>query len=300
MSAPEHGFLARIAACNLPPAQPCMAFHVAGHAVGVVADDLAGALAELPGLHRDAAGVHLAPPAEDFAGRSAALAGAHEALAAAGLAPPPRGELFPVTLDLPWRALCAVDRGFVPSLGLRAFGQHVNGWVRRPDGGLQLWLGRRARDRENAPGRLDNLAAGGLPHGIGLAENLVKECWEEAAIPAQLARRAMPVGYVAYRGTVRHGLRHDILYCYDLELPTDFTPRCNDGEVERFERVDVEEVARLVAETEAFKPNCNLVVIDFLVRHGLYRPEDPGYREVVAALRQGVQRVDHHPHGQRP
>ena len=37
----------------------------------------------------------------------------------------------------------------------------------------------------------------------------------------------------------------------------------------------------------AFKPNINLVVLDWLVRHGHVPPDAPGYLELVAGLRQG-------------
>jgi hypothetical protein len=39
-----------------------------------------------------------------------------------------------------------------------------------------------------------------------------------------------------------------------------------------------------VRDTEEFKPNCNLVIIDFLVRHGSLEPETAGYSELVTAL----------------
>ena len=35
-----------------------------------------------------------------------------------------------------------------------------------------------------------------------------------------------------------------------------------------------------------FKFNCNLVIIDFLVRHGFITPEEPDYMAIVAGLRQ--------------
>jgi hypothetical protein len=75
------------------------------------------------------------------------------------------------------------------------------------------------------------------------------------------------------------------MYCYDLELPADFIPRCTDGEVESFQRLPADEVARLVRDTDAFKLNCNLVIIDFLVRHGLLSPMEPDYLEILRGLR---------------
>lgn len=37
----------------------------------------------------------------------------------------------------------------------------------------------------------------------------------------------------------------------------------------------------------AFKPNINLLMIDFLIRHGHLQPNDPQYLELLASLRQG-------------
>lgn len=58
-----------------------------------------------------------------------------------------------------------------------------------------------------------------------------------------------------------------------------------DGEVEDFRLLDVEEVADLIQNTDEFKDNCNLVIIDFFVRHGLITPEQPGYLDLVSRLR---------------
>lgn len=47
------------------------------------------------------------------------------------------------------------------------------------------------------------------------------------------------------------------------------------------------QVKRIVRETREFKPNCNLVIIDFLVRHGHLSPELAGYLDLVRELRAG-------------
>jgi hypothetical protein len=60
-----------------------------------------------------------------------------------------------------------------------------------------------------------------------------------------------------------------------------------DGEVESFMRLPIAEVADLVANTDEFKDNCNLVIIDFLIRHGHIVPEQPGYLALLAGMRQG-------------
>ena len=46
-----------------------------------------------------------------------------------------------------------------------------------------------------------------------------------------------------------------------------------------------ERVAEIVRDTDEFKFNCNLVIIDFLIRHGLITPDHPDYLALAAGLR---------------
>jgi hypothetical protein len=153
---------------------------------------------------------------------------------------------------------------------------------------LTLWIGRRALDKKVAPGKLDNLVAGGISAGYDAWTTLVKEAAEEADMPDFLARRARPAGAVMYRMAVPEGLRDDVLFSYDIELPGDFAPRNTDGELSGFERMSLAECLRLVRETDDFKFNVNLVLIDFALRHGVFAPEDPGYLDLVTGLRGGL------------
>lgn len=76
--------------------------------------------------------------------------------------------------------------------------------------------------------------------------------------------------------------------CSDLELPVEFQPSPQDGEVQEFFRAPLGRVAELVAGAgDDYKDNCNLVVLDFLIRHGVLTPDTTGYLEVVAGLRAG-------------
>ena len=121
---------------------------------------------------------------------------------------------------------------------------------------------------------------------------MVKECFEEAGIPEELALDAHATGAVSYRGVDESGrLKRDILFVFDLELPETFTPTAVDGEVDSFELMDLESVCRTLElepeHPDAYKPNCALVVIDFLVRHGTILPDAPGYLGLLASLRSG-------------
>jgi hypothetical protein len=195
-----------------------------------------------------------------------------------------RDEAYPVTWDFADPPLMTMERAAVPWFGVRAFGPHMTGYVRRRDG-LHVWVPRRSYTKPTFPGQLDNTVAGGQPAGIGLHDNLIKECAEEASIPGTLASQAKAVSFISYLNQSGPQLKPDLMVCFDLELPETFTPRANDGEVHAFELWPVQRVFETVRDTFDFKYNCNLVLIDFFVRHGLISADDPQFVAIVAGLR---------------
>jgi len=184
-----------------------------------------------------------------------------------------RNEAFDVRATPDGPVLTQIDRGAIPSFGVVAVGVHVNGLVRRADG-LHVWIARRAADKLLDPGKLDHITAGGVPASLTPEQTLVKEAEEEAAIPAALASRARLVATIAYAMERAEGLRRDRLYCYDLELPEAFVPQAADGEVASFELWPIARVFETVRDTDEFKFNVNLVLIDLLLREGLIRAGD--------------------------
>ncbi len=113
---------------------------------------------------------------------------------------------------------------------------------------------------------------------------MIKEAGEEAGVPPELAARAVPVGTISYCHEMPDGLKPDVQFAFDLELPSGFVPRNADGEIESFHLWPVERVMEVVRETTEFKFNCNLINIDFFIRHGLLAPDDADYLDIVRGL----------------
>jgi isopentenyldiphosphate isomerase len=196
-----------------------------------------------------------------------------------------RNEPYVVNTKYGERSEFVIERCAVPFFGIRAYGVHINGYVRSGDG-LKMWIGRRANDRAICPGMLDNMVAGGQPAGLSLMENIIKECAEEANVLEELARTAQSVGLITYTMETDKGIKPDVMFCYDLQVPEGFVPENTDGEVESFELMPIEEVAEIVRDSSEFKFNCNLVIIDFLIRHGVINPDtEPEYEAMVRGLR---------------
>ncbi len=253
------------------------------HRIGLVRRDNAAALRRFAEVFAVTEEVVALTAEGDAAAVSDAVDRVVDALVAEHRVPKYRNETFDVAARWGMPPVFRLDRGAVPFFGTRAYGVHLNGY-RRDQDGLSLWVARRAPDRRLAPNKLDNLVGGGIASGYGAVDTLVKEAGEEAAIASRLIDRAVPAGAVSYRMETELGIRDDVLFVYDLELPADFVPENRDGEVADFTLMPVAAVLDRIRDTADFKFNVNLVILDFAVRHGILRPDGAEYLEVASGL----------------
>ncbi|MDA0786803.1 MAG: DUF4743 domain-containing protein [Proteobacteria bacterium] len=282
------GFYDHIEACNAHSYDGKVPFIVDGTKVGYVRDELAELMTRWNHYFNVTGnGVEILKSVKDVEERSKALAEAGAALVVRQALPRNRKELCPVVERFGGDVKMRIDRAWLESYGVMSFGVHLNCYVETPRG-LDLWVGVRSKSREVAPGKLDNMVAGGLPVGLSLAENVIKEAAEEASVPEDIAKTARSAGVITYMLDTQNGMRRDMLFVYDLKLPADFEPVNTDGEVSGFVKWPAQQALRVVEETDEFKFNANLVIIDFAIRHGLIAPEHPDYARLIKGLRAWV------------
>jgi 8-oxo-dGTP pyrophosphatase MutT (NUDIX family) len=190
-----------------------------------------------------------------------ALAPVVEQLAQEGFIPGWRNERYRIA------DLFDIERAAARPFGFATQAVHVNGIV----GDESMWLARRSSSKATDPGMLDNLVGGGLTSGLSIEEVLVKEAWEEAGIPAELAQRATRGGTVQLLREVPEGVQCEVIHVHDLELPRDFTPRNQDGEVAELRVAPFGEVRRLIDDTEEMTVDAALVALDFFSRRSARR-----------------------------
>ncbi|MCO5612737.1 hypothetical protein L7F22_067006 [Adiantum nelumboides] len=166
---------------------------------------------------------------------------------------------------------------------------HRNGFSVDKMGRKYLWVARRSMTKQTFPGMLDHVVAGGQPVGLSCRKMLSKNAMKKLAFPWKLQR----VSAVSYEDVDFVRLKRDVLFCYDLELPRISNHIIKvwimrslqnglktaifalmlafivDGEVDSLNLLPISEVEKMLRESEAYKPNCALVVIDFLIRHGI-------------------------------
>jgi 8-oxo-dGTP pyrophosphatase MutT (NUDIX family) len=127
-----------------------------------------------------------------------------------------------------------VERTAFRYLGLRSRAAHVNGVVADGPRAGWMWIARRAKTKKVDPGKLDNLAAGGVAAAETARECAVRELGEEAGVPDGLARTITAYQVFHARGVLDDALHDEFVHTFDLLLPSHFIPRPVDGEVDEF------------------------------------------------------------------
>ncbi|XP_063952577.1 uncharacterized protein LOC129257734 [Lytechinus pictus] len=197
-----------------------------------------------------------------------------------------RNENYAVSRSYYDTPLFEMERSATCLFGIEQYGVHINGYCRHPTEGICMWIGKRSPNKQTYPGKLDQIAAGGLPACLDIRECMMKESEEEASIPRDISSKALPVGAISYFFEDERGLFPETQFVFDLELPVDFQPKVKDGEVSEFYLWPLSKVKEEIA-TDRFKPNCSLVCLDFLIRHGYINPDDePHYLDFLSSLHQ--------------
>ncbi|XP_031570670.1 uncharacterized protein YJR142W-like [Actinia tenebrosa] len=193
-----------------------------------------------------------------------------------------RNESFAVSSAFNQKRLFKIERSAACLFGTTQYGVHVNGYFKaKSNGMLYMWIARRSPMKPTGPGKLDQIAAGGITWRSSITETLFKECKEEASIPEYLVQRAVPAGALSFIFEDNRGIFPGVQFVYDICLPEDFKPKVNDGEVSEFYCWPIEKVKEKIA-TKEFKPNCALVVLDFLIRHGEINPQtEPNFLDFI-------------------
>ncbi|CAB4256491.1 similar to Saccharomyces cerevisiae YJR142W Putative protein of unknown function [Maudiozyma barnettii] len=187
-----------------------------------------------------------------------------------------------------------IERAMAGPMGILTYGVHINGYFfDSKTKEIRFWIPRRSATKPTWPYMLDNMVAGGIGFPYGIHETVIKESLEEANLPQDIINASISnagvVSYLFYQGnskvdkfnSQKSYIVGEIEYIYDMKLNEDTIPRPNDGEVDSFNVLSLQEVMTALQNAE-FKPNCALVMVDFLIRHGFITTEnEPNYLEIV-------------------
>lgn len=207
-----------------------------------------------------------------------------------------RDELSPV-YGVGKELLFSIERSASPLFGVVNHG--INMTVFRwntskdMDKVMEIWIPRRSSNRAKFPGMLDSAVGGAMVTGETPWTCLVRESMEEASLEEKIVRKATDAGSLTYFYLSGEGsgcepglAQPDCTHIFDLDLTGSpvhaLAP--NDGSVAHFELLTVADIKRAMSQKE-FKPNCALVMLDFLIRHGQIKAEDdPNFEEILSRM----------------
>jgi 8-oxo-dGTP pyrophosphatase MutT (NUDIX family) len=155
-----------------------------------------------------------------------------------------------------------LERAAFRTFGFRSMATHINGFTQANT----LWLGRRSETKSTDPGKLDNIAAGGITADETPWVCARRELWEEAGVPEKIAENIQPIGRIHMRRPIAgRGFHDELLFIYDLALSDHFVPTNHDGEVSGFIEISLAEAAARILADE-FTSDAAFVTADFILR----------------------------------
>jgi 8-oxo-dGTP pyrophosphatase MutT (NUDIX family) len=174
--------------------------------------------------------------------------------------------------------LFPIERAARVVLGLAMAGVHLNVWTVR-HGAPHLWIARRASHKKVEPLKWDNCADGGIGASESATIAMVREAHEEAGLAPERTYGATACG--CYRIHHAFGGHPFIEFAYPFELQVDdgIELHNRDGEVERFECVDVPPLANRLARGE-FTRDAAITSLAWIERHGRHTLDDATARRL--------------------
>ncbi|RSL46204.1 hypothetical protein CEP53_010419 [Fusarium sp. AF-6] len=204
--------------------------------------------------------------------------------------------------------------------GVVTVGVHLNVYtVKQVDGREnvdRIWVSHRAKGvNVSYSGMLDQVVAGGMDPTdrvsgvLSPCITLKREAREEAGLHIDLGTRKVFMseedGTTRLVGSVEQapaitfydckdrnaGLMNEghlepgVRFVYDLKVDASFQPHAEERGIERFEALSVDEVKQSLHSLR-WKPNCGLVMVDFMVRKGLVsEADDARLGDIMTGLR---------------
>jgi 8-oxo-dGTP pyrophosphatase MutT (NUDIX family) len=207
--------------------------------IGSIEPALASRMARA-GLPLREAGEAWRIPVSSQAGVDSALAAMAQWLRHNDLAAAWRDELLPVT-DALGTGLGRIERAAVRPLGIATQAVHLVATDVRG----QVWVQQRAFDKATDPGLWDTTMGGLVSAGESIAQTLVRETWEEAGLHADALHGMTKLDRaITVRRPVADGYMVEHITVFEAVVPPGQIPVNQDGEVERFECLEISELIR--------------------------------------------------------
>jgi 8-oxo-dGTP pyrophosphatase MutT (NUDIX family) len=184
-----------------------------------------------------------------------------------------------------------VERFAGDLFGITARGAHMTVYT-ITDEGMKIWVPRRSASMVTYPNKLDTTVAGGVAAFETPLQNIIREAQEEASLPEDLVtpdiKAAGVLTYMSSFAGVAGGKEAyvcpDIVYVYDLEVGWNVKLSPEDGEVNEFYLLSVEQIQESLRRGR-FKTNSAVVMLDFFIRHGIITADnEDDYVEIVQRM----------------
>ncbi|KAK7102107.1 uncharacterized protein [Littorina saxatilis] len=281
----------------------CVGFFLEGDQVGLVRPEIVKKLKKFPdvfdivekgGGRRQASrsvGVHVSPSLTTQRDRTEAVNSALEKLrdkrelVALQMWQDDRNIPIYKKFSAEGETLMNLQKAAAPLFGIVTYRVHLNGYTCDDEGNVsKMWVAVRAKTKATYPGMYSNMVAGVVHAEHEPWENMRLHCQEQASIDEAVLDGLSQNSMVTYCMEDERGVMPGCRFIYDMVLPEDFQPETFDGEKKHFKLLPIDKVRELLMQ-DKFKPDCALVILDFLTRVGLITVEaDDDYLHIMEKI----------------
>ena len=174
-----------------------------------------------------------------------------------------RNELLAVTDDA-GRAIAAIERSAARPLGIATQAVHLVGGA----ADASVWVQQRALDKATDPGLWDTLIGGLISAAESIHDTLARETWEEAGLHLPELQSVAGFGRLTVRRPVAEGYMVEHIHMFEGVVPEGVSPVNQDGEVAKFERIDLAELRQRLQRNN-FTLEAALILLLWLEHRGM-------------------------------
>ncbi|WP_235043364.1 NUDIX domain-containing protein [Candidatus Kinetoplastidibacterium stringomonadis] len=155
-----------------------------------------------------------------------------------------------------------IERSAARLLGFKTRSVHMNSWLNNKE----LWISKRSSKKAINPGKLETIVGGLVSKGENLEQALSRECYEEAnLIENDIMVKGNLCKIFDIKKITDEGYQVEELISRAVILKKDFYPINNDGEVDFFQKIMIEEITPKLL-SDNFTIESSIIILSDIIK----------------------------------
>lgn len=155
-----------------------------------------------------------------------------------------------------------IERSAARLLGFKTRSVHMNSWLNNNE----LWISKRSSKKAINPGKLETIVGGLVSKGEDPEQALTRECYEEANLMEDdILAKGILCKIIDIKKITNEGYQIEELLSRTTILKENFYPINNDGEIDSFQKLKIEEITPKIL-SDNFTIESSIIIISDIIK----------------------------------